>query len=67
MRHSLVQRIYRVLTAVYDSNSVCYSPLMRLALLRDPTEQGYPWPHLKTEADPVSETLCFVVLKIADD
>jgi hypothetical protein len=27
----------------------------------------FPSPHLKTEADPVSETLCFLVFRIQDD
>jgi hypothetical protein len=40
-----------------------------LALSKGPNRVGVslPPPHLKTETDPVSETLCFLVFTIPDD
>jgi hypothetical protein len=35
--------------------------------LRDPTEYASFALHLRTETDPVSETLCFLVCRIPDD
>jgi hypothetical protein len=36
-------------------------------LLRDQTEQLSPSSHLRTDTDPVSEALCFLVFRIPDD
>jgi hypothetical protein len=38
-----------------------YFKIVALSKVRDPTELGVPSPHLKTETNPVSETLCFLV------
>jgi hypothetical protein len=31
--------------------------------LRDPNEKVSPSPHMRTETDPVSETLCFLIIQ----
>jgi hypothetical protein len=39
---------------------------LRLALSKVPNRVGDP-PHLRTETEPVSETLCILVSRILDD
>jgi hypothetical protein len=53
-----------IVTAVKTSN-LTRRPLMKLALFKG-LKRMSPSPHLKTEADPVSETLCFLVFRITD-
>jgi hypothetical protein len=40
---------------------------VNLTLSKEPSRVGLPLPHLSTETDPVSETLCFPVFGILDD
>jgi hypothetical protein len=40
---------------------------MRLALSKGPNRVGVSPPHLRTETDPVSETMCFLAFRISDD
>jgi hypothetical protein len=40
---------------------------LRLALSKGPNTVGVSPPHLRTETDPVSEMLCFLVFRIPDD
>jgi hypothetical protein len=40
---------------------------LRLALSKGPNRVGVSPPHLRTERDPIAETLCFIDFRIRDD
>jgi hypothetical protein len=52
----------------WKRKTLCLLDLLERAslnrFLRDPTKSVSPSPHLRTETDPVSETLCFLVFRI---
>jgi hypothetical protein len=48
-------------------NAILKAQLLRLVLATEPNRVGVSLPDLRTDTDPVSETLCFLVFRIPDD
>jgi hypothetical protein len=46
---------------------LCWDHWLRLALSKGPNRVGVSPPHLRTETNAISETLCFLVSRIPDD
>jgi hypothetical protein len=54
---------FRWVGGIYSVGSL----MKRLSLSKGPNRVGISPPHLRTETDPVSETLCSLVFRIPDD